>query len=75
MLLLRPLYVNLSVQRDIRRAVLGTASSEDDCFELVLHTKTTLLICSEDLGTFYEMNLLMRLKRNCPNVIVNHLDV
>ena len=70
MLLLRPLYVNLSVsQRDIRRAVLGTATTEDDCFELVLHTKTSLLICSEDLGTFYEMNLLMRLKRNCPNVI------
>ena len=57
----------LCLTEPIRRAVVGAATTEDECFDLVLRTKPSLLICSEDLETGYGMNLLRRVKTKHPN--------
>jgi len=50
----------------IRRAIVGAATTEDECFDLVLRCQPSLLICSEDLETGYGMNLLRRVKKQLP---------
>ena len=57
----------LCLTEPIRRAVVGAATTEDECFDLVLRTKPSLLICSEELETGYGMNLLRRVKAELPN--------
>ena len=57
----------LCLSEPIRRSVVGAATTEDECFELVLRTQPSLLICSEDLETGYGMNLLRRVKAEVPN--------
>jgi len=57
----------LCLTEPIRRAVVGAATTEDECFELVLRTQPSLLICSEDLESGYGMNLLRRVKTKLPN--------
>ena len=56
----------LCLTEPIRRAVVGAATTEDECFDLVLRTQPTLLICTEDLETGYGMNLLRRVKTKLP---------
>ena len=57
----------LCLTEPIRRAVVGAATTEDECFDLVLRNKPSLLICSEELETGYGMNLLRRVKAELPN--------
>ena len=57
----------LCLTEPIRRAVVGAATTEEECFDLVLRTKPSLLICSEELETGYGMNLLRRVKAELPN--------
>ena len=56
----------LCLAEPIRRAVVGSATTEDEGFELVLRHKPSLLICSSDLETGYGMNLLRRVKADLP---------
>ena len=50
----------------IRRAVVGTATTEEGGFELVLRHKPSLLNCSSNLVTDYGMNLLRWVKAELP---------
>ena len=59
----------LCLAEPIRRAVVAAANTEEECFELLLRHKPSLLICSSDLETGYGMNLLRRVKAKLPSGI------
>ena len=50
----------------ITSSLVGAATTEDEGFELVLRTQPDLLICSSDLESGYGINLIRRVKAECP---------
>ena len=50
----------------IASSLVGAATTEDEGFELVLRTQPDLLICSSDLESGYSINLIRRVKAECP---------
>ncbi len=57
----------LCLTEPIRRSVVGAATTEDEGFDLVLRSRPSLLICTEDLESGYGMNLLRRVKAELPD--------
>ena len=57
----------LCLTEPIRRSVVGAATTEDEGFDLVLRSRPSLMICTEDLESGYGMNLLRRVKAELPD--------